>query len=714
MSTRKKFLGIGLVLFLLAGGLCFCGGAKGQVKETGAEAFPPVIDNLPVSVDALKKAEWVEHEWLSTLLDLDWLLASLSNSDNKDGLEVDLSHIMKTLDGKTVDPSKIYGAIYVCAYPFEAGETDYAYKRFRRVEDIEEGKAVVYLRKMLGYEYQSEEIWKGNKGTVMVRWDLWEKRDGEDRFLGIYDIPIGFRKNEEGIKWEQLPWITLGPMLNLVDSRHPQEVTLDFETNEAVEATVILNTGREFKSPATRRHSVKITGLTPSMTYTYRVKVGDITSRPFTFKAASLPGEGPVIFAYCADSRSGVEGDVGGSGSRFMGVNYKIMDQIAAGIYHKGADIIFFGGDLFAGETTSYRDFVQQAYAWKQSVFGLWTQRPVYPIMGNHEILSWYFKSVKDPEELDPILVDKWPYETESAEAAWREAFNLPMDGPEPSDPRRPTYKENVYTVQYGPIKIIAFNNDGYWKTYNWGMERYWKECGGLPDGYIMDDQMRWIEEEIKKADADPTVKYILLVSHTPVFPNAGHGEDAMWWFGDNNVRGYVYKDGKIQPERDGIIDVRNRLALAIASSPKVAAYLGADEHGYSRILMTKDVPVGNPSKDDKNGDGIIDIPECKCWALDYDEAEFHIGNEPASPIPLKYPTWHIISAGAGAPYYSEEPTPWSEYYKKMPNTSDYYFHTCQMGYVIFEADEDKISLKSYNLYGELIDKIDDLMAAKR
>jgi hypothetical protein len=62
------------------------------------------------------------------------------------------------------------------------------------------------------------------------------------------------------------------------------------------------------------------------------------------------------------------------------------------------------------------------------------------------------------------VKVDAMPYATRSSEAIFAGAFTNPVNGPVPSDPRRPTYDESVYTVQYGPVRLISVNND-YWAT---------------------------------------------------------------------------------------------------------------------------------------------------------------------------------------------------------------------------------------------------------
>jgi hypothetical protein len=371
-----------------------------------------------------------------------------------------------------------------------------------------------------------------------------------------------------------------------------------------------------------------------------------------------------------------------------MGVNHDIFQRHAALAYRQHADVFLMGGDLVNGYTTSRWDFYGQLHAWKQAVSGFWHERPVFPAMGNHEALLKVFRC----ENGRRARVDRWPYAEDSAEAVFAEAFVNPESGPEVFDPRRPSYRENVFSFRYGPVKLIAFNNN-YW--YSDLPQRF----GGSPEGYILDDQMLWIERQLTEAEADETVRYILLYAQEPVFPCGGHIGDAMWHAGNNNVRAYTFSKGRLVPARDGILEVRNRLARAVAASSKVAAVLCSDEHSYYRVRIDREVPVGDPIRDDRNGDGSI------AWR----------GEEPASPLAdLQRPTWYITCGGGGAPYYSEEEVPWNRYWAQQEDPKRGYYYSSQENLLIFHADDQGISLCVWNPYGEKIEEIPDLMAIKR
>ncbi len=303
--------------------------------------------------------------------------------------------------------------------------------------------------------------------------------------------------------------------------------------------------------------------------------------------------------------------------------------------------------------------------------------------MGNHESLLRIFSDGKKQ-----ISLDRWPYDLDSSESLFADNFFNPVNGPVTTDNRRPSYKENVFSFTYGNIKFIGFNNN-YW--YSSDPQNF----GGSPEGYIMNDQLSWIKEELKKADADDYIKYIILVAQEPIFPNGGHISDAMWYKGNNNIKAYTYRNGRLEGETKGIIDVRNEFVEAVTSSKKVAAVLTSDEHAYHKMLLTKNIPIGNPSKDDKNGNGII----CE-------------QNETCSPLNIEYSTWFITSGGAGAPYYSEESTPWNTYLKNRGDSNNYKYSS-QYNILIFEEIGGRLALTVQNAHGEEIDRIGDLTSSK-
>ena len=407
---------------------------------------------------------------------------------------------------------------------------------------------------------------------------------------------------------------------------------------------------------------------------------------------APKPGTAAVTFAYLGDSREGV----GGGERNFMGLNLETVKYAMRLAYRQGADLLLMAGDLANGYTTSREDFRTQLGAWKQAAGDFWHERPVYVGMGNHESLLRQFEN--GPQE--GLQKDNRPYAEASSEAVFAQEFINPENGPAPADPRRPPYRGNVYAFQYGPVQFIAFNNT-YWLNWENGSWEGVPRFGGCPEGYIMPDQLEWIKGEVAKAQADPSVKYIVLFADEPLFPNGGHVKDSMWYQGDNQVRAYALQEnGPLTPAGPGIIEVRNELLRLACENSKVAAVLGSHEHAYHRTLITNQVPVGDPSRAGENDPAKAGTPADK-----------------GATLPdLRYPTWFITSGGAGAPYYSETPTPWNIFWKERAGAFQkrgYYF-TSQENLAIFRADRKDISLTVYNASGQVIDRIADLMAVKK
>ncbi len=617
---------------------------------------------------------------------------------SSEGLRLDLTGVHVLLDGTRIDPEELYGTLYVGPYPFEADETRYAYKRFRGKADIEGGRAPVPLAGFFVDKTNSED-WT-DTGQVVVRVDLRLRRPGADRPIGVYDTFAWFERTDKG--FVKVPGIVEGPLVHRLTSDHPTMAVISLVTDAPCRPTVFLEGLRTFRAALRhRRHEILLRGLEPGKQYAYRVQVGNRLSDTFTFRAAPEAGQGEVTLAYCGDSREGV----GGGMLNHMGINHRTIQRHMAFAYDRGADLFVMGGDLINGYTTVPEDFAAQLHAWKQATAGFWNHRPVFVAMGNHEALLRAYDDGTQGGK--PVRIDRWPYAGESAEGVFAEQFVNPRNAPKPADPRRPSYAENVYSFQYGPILMIAFNNNYWYSSHP-------DKVGGSPEGYVLDDQMDWIENQLERASENQTVRYVFLCAQDPVIPCGGHVKDAMWYQGDNNVRAYTYRDGQLTPHEQGIIEVRNRLVRAIAKCPKVAAVFGSDEHAYSRIWIDKHVPLGDPARDDRDGDGVID------WD----------GDEPASPLPdLAHGTWYITSGGGGAPFYAEEPTPWNTYWTRIlgrDRRARKCYFSSQENVVIIRCREALVrgeggwikkapvaGLEVYNPYGELIEKVDNLMAGK-
>ena len=346
--------------------------------------------------------------------------------------------------------------------------------------------------------------------------------------------------------------------------------------------------------------------------------------------------------------------------------------------------------------TYRYEDRRVVLHFFKQSTDGVSGFMPFFAVPGNHEALM---RTWSDNTTKYGLSFDRWPYETHSAEAVFADEFVNPSNGPQPRS-GFPPYSETVYSFQYGCVRFIGFNTN-YWMEGDTPKDgslinQKTKLYGGCPEGYVMTEQLKWIEANIKAAEADETVQHIVLFAHEPMFPNGKHTADAMWYHGDNDSRAYVFTDGKVVPEPLGVIEVRNTLARLISRSEKVACVVNSDEHALYRTLISSEVPAG--SEADINPDtGRID------WRT-----------KRVSPIlGLQRPTWYLVSGGAGAPYSAELASPWNTYWKKQtPNVG--YHYTPQENILVFEVKDGRVSLLAFNAFGERIDRVKDLTAVRK
>jgi len=582
------------------------------------------------------------------------------------------------------------GRIFSAPYPFEVHESDYDYPWYRSESVFRNGTGIIPVSEFFQPKYNANN-WSKKILRPVPTYTLTYRMEVQDdvnrRRVGFYDGRISFMWSPKRGLIETVT-ITEGPYLN-TSSDAPSNVILSLETDRMTTARVTVTTPNgtpiaDFTSQnLAKRHEISVNGLLPATRYRYQVGVedthGNVTvTREYEFETAPSRGMSDLIFAFASDSREGT----GGGDRAYMGSNRYVLENIVRDAFRRDARLFIFGGDIVNGYTSDVEDFRLQFKGWKQAFEGFWRTRSVFTAMGNHETLL----NVYDDGSRYGIGLDKWPYATSSAEALFAQEFVNPTNGPLPSDPRRPPYLENVYRFQYGPVLFIAFNNNYWWTSCPPRSPEscHCPEYGGLQEGYILEDQLSWIETTLVQAESDPSVRFIFLFAQEPVFPAGGHVMDSKWWNGNNRIRGYVKRrrSGNVIPENLGIIEVRNRLWAAVAGSSKVAAVLTGDEHAYHRTLIENTTAVGRYPEDDLDGDGKLDR---------------------ASPhSAFAYPTWHITCGAAGAPFYSREPTPWHPA-----------VYSSQSGYTLFHVRGDRAALQFISVTGQVVDAVPNLMAVK-
>ncbi len=530
------------------------------------------------------------------------------------------------------------GTLFYGFIPF--GDSEYPLPvYFKSISTISKGKTNINLKKMRG-KYDMIDWEAKGYGTLGYRVT---NKSGKLMYDGI----VSFGADGEGFK--VLPSIIVGPTVNLP---LPEGITISLTTNEPADVRVQVN-NRDYYSRNKTKHEIKITGLRSDTAYDYKVTVGKITQQ-YHFKTAPTPGSRkPFTFAYASDSRQGK----GGGERDLYGTNFYIIKKMMALSKLEEVSFMQFTGDLIGGYLSDKEQMNLQYANWKRAVEPFAHSLPVYVGMGNHEALSRYFV---DKQTKTKIAIDRFPFETESAEAVFAENYVNPENGPVSEDGAKydpdskkidfPPYKETVYYYTYGNVAMIVMNSNYYYAPYMSGLPL----TGGGLHAYIMDEQFKWVEKTVEKLEKDKNIDHIFVTEHTPFFPNGGHVWDDMWYNGNNEPRTWVA--GKALDK--GIIERRDQLLdLFVNKSSKVIAILTGDEHNYVKTEIGPDTEI---------------YPE----------------NYKPKKIKLSRTIWQINNGAAGAPYYSQEQTPWTD------KTTGF---TTQNALVLFHVNGQKIDVEVMN-----------------
>ena len=519
---------------------------------------------------------------------------------------------------------------------------------FARSADIKTGRVAVNIANQLSGRYDMINWEATGRGTLGYR-----VIDASGNLL--FDGHIAFKGTGP---FEVEHTITEGPFINLLQA---DGATISFNTNKAVKASVTIG-DKVFRDdqPGTH-HEIKVEGLNSHTKYDYTVTYGDV-SVTYAFETAPEAGtRTKFTFAYASDSRSGN----GGGERNIHGTNGYIVKKIMALATQQEVKFMQFTGDLINGYRTSGQEMDLEYTNWKHVVEPFAHYFPVVATMGNHEALMRAFIGEKTR-----YLVDRFPYETESAEATFARNFVNPLNGPDSEDgasydPNKkkvdfPSYKETAFYYTYDNVAVVVMNSD-YWYAPS---TKEIPVTGGGMHGYIMDQQLAWLQATIAKLETDNDIDHIFVSQHTPCFPNGGHTRDDMWYGGNNDFRPYVA--GK--PLAKGIIERRDQiLDLLVNRSKKTRAILTGDEHNFA---MTEIGPN----------------------TIIYDD------NWDKDKIKLTRTIYQINNGAAGAPYYAQVTTPWSS------SVSGF---TTQNALVLFHVNGESLTLEVLN--PDTLEKVNEL-----
>jgi len=456
----------------------------------------------------------------------------------------------------------------------------------------------------------------------------WEKSNGG--FLGyrvmglegqlLYDGRLSFKYENDMFRVP--PSIIEGPTINQLTDN---SVVISMKLNKP--GPIVLNVNdTNYESKGKTTIDFKISSLSPNTEYKYSLE--EVVTRNYAFKTNLKKGDRtPFVFAYASDSRAGQ----GGGERNLYGANYYVMQRIVAYSQARNVAFLQFTGDMINGYLAEKQEMNLQYANWKRSLEPYSSFFPVNVAMGNHEALVTYFSN---PETAEEFGIDRFPFETESAEAIFATNFSNPVselkseDGaaydPDPKTKDFPPYDETVFSYVYGNAAVVVLNSN-YWYAY--ALNRYPGTSGNI-HAYIMDNQLEWFKDELKKYESDKDIDHVFVTLHTPFFPNGGHVADDMWYNGKNWPRPIVAGE-KVEK---GIIERRDELLDAmINQSSKVRAVLTGDEHNYAKTKITEAMPR---------------YPE----------------NWERPKLKLTRTIYQLNNGSAGAPYYAKEKTPWSDF----------------------------------------------------
>jgi hypothetical protein len=520
------------------------------------------------------------------------------------------------------------------------------YRSFSVIDS--KGDLALNIRKLKGKYDMIGWVEKG-MGTVGYRV---MGREGEP----LYDGVITFTGSPEG-PFSVANTIVEGPTVNQLGA---DGCVIAFRTNVPVKASIDVDrpgtralTKTFSEEKASTVHEIKLSGLNPDTDFRYIVRYGGKKDKEAQFQQSyafhTAPKAGarkPFVFAYASDSRSGY----GGGERDFAGSNAYIMKKIMA--LAKSHDVAFFqfSGDLINGYSNNDQRMKLEYASWKRAVQPFAHYFPVYVSMGNHEAYVYQFDSG------GPYGI-QIPHFPETAEDLFVEEFCLPENGPESEDgasydpdPEKidfPSYKENVYHYRYDNVGVIVLNSNYLYMPSTKAISK----VGGGMHAYIMDQQLAWLKETVAMFEADSRIDHVFVTQHTPCFPNGGHVHDDMWYNGQNSWRPFVGKT----PMKKGIIERRDQyLDILVNESEKVLGILTGDEHNFALTTISPDMKT-------------------------YPEVGYF-----GPKLERKRTIYQVNNGAAGAPYYSQEQTPWSDHVSGF---------TTQNALVLFYVEGDSVEM---------------------
>jgi hypothetical protein len=432
---------------------------------------------------------------------------------------------------------------------------------------MKDGKALLEIKKVFVKANDFYRFQDKAKGIIGYR-----IMDNAGRI--IYEGRIAFKGNGP---YEVVPTIIEGPMINELTDKG---CVIAYETMLPILTSISVD-GKTFSDHmATTHHEISITGLQSEKNYAYAVSYADRIDTHH-FKTANREGSRKSFtFAFASANRA----TTGGGERDFGGTNYQSTRAIMAAALLNDAAFLQCTGDFTTGANSTVDAHLTEYANFKRALEPFWFQVPVYVGFGDHEPNK---KSLQNAETKKSRSIEVFPYDTNSGEAGFAKSFVNPKNGPESEDGATydpspgtmdfPTYKENVYYYTYDNVAMIVLNTE-YWESKDP------TSTSGCPEGYIMDQQVKWLKATMDKMEKNPSIDHVFVNVHGAVFPNGDHLADAMWWNGDNTSRAWVAGT----PLSKGTIERRDEiLQICVNECKKFISFISGDEHNFSLLEVS-------------------------------------------------------------------------------------------------------------------------------
>ncbi len=268
----------------------------------------------------------------------------------------------------------------------------------------------------------------------------------------------------------------------------------------------------------------------------------------YTLQRPPAPGApDTVTFAMMADDRSGyLHPETMAWVNR---VNVRVLGREVRLAFRMGAQFLVMPGDLVYGYTEDSISVRLQYESFLQATEPVSAMIPLLPGMGNHDATA------------PMIVLDRRasvdPPPPHSAENMFARYFLLPRNGPE-ARKGMPPYKENVYALDWGMLRLIHVNVD----------YKFDRKGRRSPSSRLDDIQARWLASVLEDARAKGRIP--LVAFHEPLYPVGRH-------------QGYSLD--RHPEDRDRFVELLRRYAVPFV-------FVG-HEHLYARVQIPgKDVPL--------------------------------------------------------------------------------------------------------------------------